>query len=156
MGRSQLVQVADRPAFSSAPTPTALQRLVSLHGATLLARNTVVGVLTFIVGVALMWVLVELFDANEVFSAGASFLAATSLHYTLGRSWVYRGTQRGVAAGYGYFLMNAGLGLALTVSLFAVLISWTSMNYLVARVLVSIFAGLAMFVPNATLNFKQI
>lgn len=30
------------------------------------------------------------------------------------------------------------------------------MNYLVARVLVSIFAGLAMFIPNATLNFKQI
>ena len=156
MGNSQIVQVADFPAFNSAPTPTVLQRLVSLHGFTLLARNTVVSVLTFSVGVALMGVVVELFGANEVLSAGASFLAATSLHYTLGRSWVYRGTQRGVAAGYGYFLMNAGIGLALTVSLFAVLISWTPMNYLVARVLVSIFAGLAMFIPNATLNFKQI
>ena len=156
MGSSQFVQIADLPAFNSAPTPTVLQRLVSRHGVTLLARNTVVSVLTFSVGVALMWVVVELFGANEVLSAGASFLAATSLHYTLGRSWVYRGTQRGVAAGYGYFLMNAGIGLALTVSLFAVLISWTPMNYLVARVLVSIFAGLAMFIPNATLNFKQI
>ena len=156
MRAGTFVEIADLPAFNAASTTTVLQRLVSLHGVTLLARNTVVGVLTFIVGVALMWVLVEFLDANEVFSAGASFLAATSLHYTLGRSWVFRGTQRGVAAGYGYFLINAGVGLAVTMSLFAVLISWTPMNYLVARVLVSIFAGLAMFGLNATLNFKRI
>ena len=30
------------------------------------------------------------------------------------------------------------------------------MNYLVARVVVSVFAGLAMFVLNAVLNFKRL
>jgi putative flippase GtrA len=125
-------------------------------GGTLLARNTVVSILTFVVGLALMWVLVELAAANKVFSAGASFLAASSIHYAFGRSWVFRGTERGLATGYGFFLINAAIGMALTVSIFAALISWTSMNYLVARILVSLFAGLAMFVLNATLNFKQI
>jgi len=156
MGNSQFVDIADLSAFNSAAPLPALQRFLSLHGVTLLARNTVVSILTFSIGLALMGVLVELVGANELFSAGASFLAATSLHYTLGRSWVFRGTQRGVASGYGYFLINASVGLALTLSLFAFLISWTPMNFLVARVLVSIFAGLAMFVLNATLNFKQI
>jgi putative flippase GtrA len=103
-----------------------------------------------------MWVLVELGGENKVFAAGVSFLAATSLHYMFGRSWVFRGTERAVASGYGYFLINAAIGLALTVSLFAALISWTSINYLVARVLVSVFAGLVMFLLNAVLNFKQL
>lgn len=112
--------------------------------------------LTFLFGLALMWVLVELLGTNKVFAAGASFLAATSLHYVFGRSWIFRGTERAVATGYGYFLINAAIGLTLTVSLFAALISWTSVNYLVARVIVSIFAGLVMFLLNAVLNFKQL
>jgi putative flippase GtrA len=156
MSSGEFVDIADRPAFNAATRPSVLQRLVSRRGVTLLARNTVVSILTFVVGLALMWMLVEWAGANKVFSAGASFLAATSLHYVFGRSWVFRGTERGVATGYGYFLINATIGMTLTVSIFAALISWTPMNYLIARILVSIFAGLAMFVLNATLNFKQL
>lgn len=103
-----------------------------------------------------MWVLVELLGANKVFAAGASFLAATSIHYAFGRSWIFRGTERPVVTGYGYFLINAAIGLVLTVSLFAALISWTPINYLAARVIVSVFAGLVMFLLNAMLNFKQL
>ena len=103
-----------------------------------------------------MWVLVELLAGNKVFAAGVSFLAATSLHYLFGRTWIFRGTTRKIATGYGFFLINAGVGVALTVSLFAALLSWTPVNYLVARVLVSVFAGLVMFLLNALFNFKQL
>lgn len=103
-----------------------------------------------------MWFLVERLSADKIVAAGTSFLVATSLHYGFGRSWVFRGTERGLATGYGYFVINALIGLALTVSLFAALVSWTSINYLVARVIVSIFAGLVMFLLNARLNFKQL
>ena len=40
--------------------------------------------------------------------------------------------------------------------LFAALLKWTAIHYLVARVIVSVFAGLAMFVLNAVLNFRQV
>jgi len=53
-------------------------------------------------------------------------------------------------------LINAGIGLSVTVSLFAALVCWTSMSYLVARIIVSAFAGLVMFLLNAMLNFKQL
>jgi len=122
----------------------------------LLARNTAVSVLTFLLGLAVMWLLVEVLKVNKVLAAGASFLGATSLHYFLGRNWIFRGTARAVVSGYGYFLINAGIGLVLTVALFAALISWTPVNYLVARIVVSVFAGLVMFLLNAMLNFKQL
>ena len=54
------------------------------------------------------------------------------------------------------FLLNGGMGLLATVTLFAALLRYTSMHYLVARVVVSVFAGLAMFVVNATFNFRRV
>ena len=58
--------------------------------------------------------------------------------------------------GYGLFLLNALLGLAMTVALMAALLRWTPIHYLAARTLVSLFAGLAMFLSNAILNFKRL
>ena len=133
-----------------------LSRIASRRAAILLSRNTAVSLATFLFGLAVMWVLVELMGANKVFAAGISFLVATSLHYVIGRNWIFRGTERKAAAGYGYFLINARIGLTVTVSLFAGLVSWTPMSYLLARVIVSVFAGLVMFMLNAVLNFKQL
>lgn len=69
---------------------------------------------------------------------------------------MFRGSDRGIADGCFYFLVNAAVGLVITVLLFAALTRWTGLNYLVARVVVSVFAGLAIFVLNATLNFKRL
>lgn len=143
-------------ATSAVSVPSVVSRLTSGRAARLLARNTTVSFLTFVVGLCLMWALIELVGANTLVAAGIGFVAATSLHYALGRSWIFRGTERSAVAGYGYFLVNAGIGMVLTISLFAALLSWTSINYLIARVVVSIFAGLVMFVLNALLNFKQL
>jgi putative flippase GtrA len=136
--------------------PSIVKRIASRRTAWLLARNTVASTGTFLIGLAVMWLLVELASVNKVVAAGVSFVAATSLHYAFGRFWVFRGTNRGVASGYGYFLVIAGIGLLITVSLFVLLISWTSINYLVARIIVSVLAGLVMFLLNGALNFRQI
>ena len=131
-------------------------RLWSRNAAVLLARNTVVSCAVFAVGLALLWALVELGGMNKLVAAGLGFLASNSIHYAFGRAWIYRGTERGLASGYGYFLVNAGVGLVITVALFAAFLRWTPMHYLVARVVVSVFAGLAMFLLNAMLNFKRL
>jgi hypothetical protein len=103
-----------------------------------------------------MWALVDLLGVNELMAAGASFVAANALHYVFARAWIYHGTRRRWGEGYGYFVLNAGGGLALTMLLFAACIRWTSMHYLVARTVISVFAGLMMFGLNATLNFKRV
>jgi putative flippase GtrA len=139
-----------------ATVPSLGKRLTSWKAAELLTRNTAVSSLALVFGLALMWVLVELLGADKVFAAAASFVAATSLHYFLGRGWIFAGTERGFASGYGYFVIIAGVGFAITVWLFAAIIRWTPVNYLVARVIVSAFAGLVMFLLNALLNFKRL
>jgi putative flippase GtrA len=93
---------------------------------------------------------------DKLVAAAAAFIAANSLHYGFGRTWIFRGTERRVVSGYLYFLINAGVGLAVTMVLFAAFIQWTSINYIVARVLVSVVAGLTVFLLNAILNFRRL
>jgi putative flippase GtrA len=133
-----------------------LSRLLSRRAGAMLVRNTVVGTAVFLLGLALLWILVEWAGMNEVLAAGIGFLFANTLHYVLGRAWIFRGTTRRVHTGYALFLLNAGVGLAITVGLFAAFLHFTSINYLAARVIVSVFAGLAMFVLNAVFNFRQV
>jgi len=122
----------------------------------MLLRNTVVSTGVFLLGLAVLWVLVEKAGINAVLATGLSFLVANSIHYIFGRTWIFAGSDRKLSTGYAIFLMNAMIGLAVTVGLFWVLTELTPMNYLVARVIVSVFAGLAVFGLNASINFRQV
>jgi len=122
----------------------------------MLARNTIVSTACFLFDIALLWALVQLCGMAKVPAATIGFIVATSLHYALGRAWIFRGTDRAVAAGYVYFLINAVVGLVVTISLFALMLRYTPINYIVARILVSTVAGLAVFLLNATLNFRRL
>ena len=131
-------------------------RLLSWNAAVLLGRNTIVSTLVFLLGLFLLWVLVEFADADKLWATAFTFLLANSLHYALGRTWIYRGTTRAVVPGYGFFLVNAVIGLAVTLVLFDLAVRFAGMHYLVARVLVSVVAGLTMFLLNAILNFRRL
>jgi putative flippase GtrA len=131
------------------------RRLFSRQGARLFARNTLVSIAAFGLGLLILWALVDNLGISEVPAAGISFLAANTLHYSLGRAWIYRGTHRPLASGYAYFIVNALVGLAITLTLFAVLLGW-GVHYLAARILVSIVAGIVLFLLNAFLNFRSL
>ena len=155
--RLSMTAPANREGADRAAQPPGLaERLLSRNTAVLLIRNTIVSCLVFAFGLALLWALVELAGMNKLAAAAVGFLASNSIHYVFGRTWIYRGTERGVASGYGYFLVNAGIGLVITIALFAAFLRWTPLHYLVARIVVSVFAGLAMFLLNAILNFKRV
>lgn len=146
-----------RPLRSLPPPdrPSLVQRLLSRRSGVLFARNTAVSTGVFLLGLALLLLMVERWGVAKVPAAALSFLASNSIHYVFGRTWIYRGTERAVASGFAYFLVNALVGLAITVSLFAGFVE-LGMHYLVARVVASIFAGLTLFVLNAVLNFKSL
>lgn len=131
-------------------------RLMSRKAAAMLARNTVVSCFAFALGLVVLWALVHFETWGKVEAGAASFVVANSLHYILGRSWIFQGTDRGVAEGYLHFLANAGAGLLVTIALYAAFLHFTAINYIVARVIVSLFAGLAVFVLNAVFNFRQL
>jgi putative flippase GtrA len=132
------------------------RRLISRRAGGMLARNTVVSCAAFAFDLASLWVLVEFFGMDKVLAAALAFVAANSLHYAFCHSWIFRGTERALGSGYVYFLTNAVIGLVITVTLFAAMIRWTPINYLVARTLVSVVAGLTVFLLNAVLNFRRL
>ena len=131
-------------------------RLLSRNAGILLARNTLVSCAVFALNLALLWLLVEHYAVDTILAAGIGFIAANSVHYGFGRAWIYRGTTRAVASGYFYFLVNALVGLTITLGLFAAFLALTPIHYLAARIIVSVFAGLAMFLLNAMLNFRRL
>jgi putative flippase GtrA len=91
----------------------------------------------------------------KVPAAAVSFIFSNTLHYVFGRAWIYRGTERRLVPGYVYFLMNAGVGLAATIGLFAFFVG-LGLQYLLARIVASIFVGLLLFVLNAVWNFRSL
>ena len=121
----------------------------------LLARNTIVSIGVFAFGLGALWLLVEKLHMGKIPAAALSFIAANSIHYVFGRTWIYRGTDRAAAAGYAYFIVNALVGLAVTLALFAGFMA-LGMQYIIARIVTSIFAGLIFFVLNAVLNFRSL
>jgi putative flippase GtrA len=132
-------------------------RLFSGDTGWMLVRNTVVSTGVFLLGLALLWLMVERGGVDTLVATGISFLIATTLHYALGRAWIFSGTERPVVSGYGFFLVNAAIGLVVTVGLMALLLSiLPDRFYLIARIIVSVFAGLAMFLLNGIFNFRRI
>lgn len=133
-----------------------LARFFTRRAGGMLWRNTVVSTGVFVVGLGVLWLMVEMANVDPVLATAISFLIANSIHYVFGRTWIFAGSDRPVSTGYVLFLGNAVVGLIVTVGLFWILTRWTPMNYLMARVVVSIFAGLAVFVLNAAFNFKRV
>jgi putative flippase GtrA len=131
-------------------------RLMSLRVAAIFARNTVVSCAVFTLDLAILWAFIQLLGMQRLLAVAIAFLIANTIHYALGRLWIFRGTTRAVASGYAYFIINAGVGLVLTVALFAVFFDLAGMHFIVARIVASIFAGLAVFLLNAILNFKSV
>lgn len=119
-------------------------------------RNTIVSAGVFLLGLGVLWLLVERAGMDEVIASGIGFLCANTLHYVLGRGWIFPGTDRAVASGFVLFLTNGAIGLALTMVLMAVLLAYTPIGYLIARIIVSIIAGLVIFVSNAVWNFRAV
>ena len=126
------------------------------HGTRLFVRNSVASVVAFAVDLALLWLLVQEAHVDDLVAVSVAFLLAMSLHYVLARVWVFRGTERGVASGYAYFIINAAIGLTVTLALFAVMTRLTGLHFLASRAVASVVAGIVVFFLNAVFNFRQL
>lgn len=131
------------------------ERIFSRRALILLTRNTIVSGGAFGFGLLVLWLLVEEGGTNKLIAGALSFIAANSLHYVFGRTWIYKGTDRPPASGYAYFLVNGLIGLVVTLALYAGLMD-ADLGYMMARIVASIFAGLLMFGLNAFLNFRML
>ncbi|WP_336957820.1 GtrA family protein [Sphingobium aquiterrae] len=152
------IDAVDMPSRHAAPAGGRgiRARFFSRRAAGMLMRNSIVSAFVFALDMAILWAMVQMAGSNRLWAAALGLLVANTLHYALGRRWIFPGTDRHVASGYLYFLVNAAIGMAITMLLYAAMLRWTSIHYLVARVLVSVLAGLTAFLLNATFNFRRL
>jgi putative flippase GtrA len=132
------------------------EKIVENRKARLFGKNTIASAFVFGVDIALLWLLVEFVDLSYLPAAALAFLVAMSIHYVISRLWIFTESDRGIASGYFYFLINTGVGLVVTLATFWALINLLDFHYLLARVGASIVAGILVFVLNGVFNFKEI
>lgn len=119
-------------------------------------RNTVASIIAFLLDLAILWSLVELAGIPHVIAAVAAFILPMILFYFLERQWVFPCTNRKVASGFLYFMVNVGIGFAAMLATFWALLEFTPLHYLLARILASVVNGIVIFVLNGVFNFKQL
>jgi putative flippase GtrA len=152
------------PASQCKPTASSRQderrtlcgRFFNRHGSALFLKNAAASTVSFLFDLLLIWIMIEQTDVNRTLAVAIGFMLANALHYLFARAWVFRGTSRGFASGYVYFLTNALFGLVIILAAFALLAEALGVPYMLARVIASLCAGTVVFVLNATMNFRRL
>jgi putative flippase GtrA len=115
---------------------------------------SLVGISTYILDIALLFLLLNTTTLSQPIAIGTSFFVGVTSNFLLCYYWVYRGTQRDQLLGYAIFAGLATLGVilvTLTTEWFAT--TW-GMNVYVARTVVATFVGLINFSINTFFNFR--
>ena len=126
------------------------------RGARMFGRNTVASTIAFALDLMILWGLVEWLEVPRVLAAVIAFIVPMSVFYVLSRTWVFPETDRGVASGFVYFMINVGIGFVVMLAVFWALLQFTALYYLLARVAASVVSGIVIFLLNGFLNFKQL
>jgi putative flippase GtrA len=132
------------------------KKVLHSRGAKLFGRNTIASIAAFAVDMALLGLLVELGGLPYMIAAAAAFVIAMSAQYGVSRVWVFKDSDRGLAKGYLYFAVNMGIGLAVTLAAFWLMLELLGIHYLLARAVASIVAGILVFFLNAIFNFREL
>lgn len=119
-------------------------------------RNTIASTITFLLDLAILWALVELASMPRVTAAAIAFLLPLIIFYYLQRGWVFAGNEQGRLRGFAFFSMNVGIGYIAMLAVFWALVEFTTIHYLIARLLASVVYGLLLFGLNGRFNFKQL
>lgn len=142
--------------FGKGGAARAGRKALKSRGAKMFGRNTLASIAGFALDMALLVFLVEVAGVAYLPAAALAFVLAMSAQYVVARVWVFKHSDRGLGAGYFYFLLNTAVGLVVTLALFWLLLELAGFHYLLARVAASIVAGLVVFFLNAVFNFKQL
>ncbi|MES2409773.1 MAG: GtrA family protein [Patescibacteria group bacterium] len=117
-------------------------------------KYSAIGVSTFIIDLSILWFLTDVAGVYYLLATLFAFLVGVTINYFASRHFVFKGTSRGVKKGYEYFLGIVSLGVILTLSIMYVLVNFTQLNILEARIITSGFIGIFNFLMNDTFNFK--
>ncbi|MFA5997631.1 MAG: GtrA family protein [Candidatus Paceibacterota bacterium] len=119
-------------------------------------RYSGVGVGTFLLDLALLFILTDFLQMQYVVATGLAFALAVSLNYVISRATVFRGTLRSHRRGYVNFILFALVGMGASMAGMHVLVSVFALYYIYARIAVAGFVGVWNYLMNLYVNFAVV
>ncbi len=113
-----------------------------------------VGLATLAGELSLTAMLLYVFSIPTLTAIGTGFFVSLSISYFIFRKYTFRGTKRGVAAGFIYFSIIAASGLLISIFGSNFLMTQFELAPLLARFLMAAPTGLCNFLINLVYNFK--
>ena len=113
-----------------------------------------VGFSTFIFDLFLFYILTSWIGIQYLLATVLAFSISVSINYGISRRYVFRETDRGVVAGYSYFLLIGGSSLVAVTLLMAICVEILDLPYLISRIFVSGAVGIGTYLMNLYLNFR--
>lgn len=115
---------------------------------------SIIGVGTFLFDLYLLNIFTNQLGWYYLQAVIVAFLIAVSINYALSRYFVFKGTTRSVAKGYLYFLQIVIFGVLLTTGFVYLLVEYTPLQPIQARVYTAGIVGIFNFLMNNFFNFK--
>ena len=119
-------------------------------------RYILVGGSTFAFDLLLLYVVTTYLGAPYYLATPGAFLVAVSINYLISRRFVFRGTERGHALGYAYFIGMALIGAGITTLGVATLVTHAGLYFLYARIATACVVGIGNYLFNLFHNFKVV
>lgn len=119
-------------------------------------RYASVGISTFLFDLLLIYIATDIFGVPYYISTPVAFWIALSINYALARRFVFKGTERRVHHGYGYYIAVGIIGALSITSAVAFFVELFGVNYLIARTFVSGVIGICGYLFNLYFNFKVV
>jgi putative flippase GtrA len=128
-----------------APLPRTYRRFV---------RYSVVGTSAFVFDLLLLSLFVDVLQLPVVPAAGVAFTIATAGNFLVSRYAVFQYSSRNMSTGFANFLLVAVVGVAFTMGCMYMLTQYTSVHYLVSRVVIAVLVGIFNYLMNLYVNFR--
>ena len=117
-------------------------------------RQGVVGMVCFVLNLALMWSLVEILGLHVLPATAICFFALNAIGHHLSRLVVFRHSERTYGHSLTRFSLVMALSFALNLSAMALTTQWLEMPYLLASTLIAALFFVGNFVAHRDWTFR--
>ena len=112
-----------------------------------------IGVLAFLIDLAILSFLTEIANVPYLASAAISFVCATTMQYTLVRKQAFKETKNKHQKSYSSFMAIALLNLLIILATLWIAVELLHLNYLLARIVIAGLVGIWNFIATAKFAF---
>lgn len=132
-----------------------LVRLAKSVARSELAKYIALGALSFGLGLALVTLLVEVFDVSEPVAGACGFVAALAVNFFLARNLIFASTTTGIGRqALSFILVSAAMRLA-EFLLYLALTGWAQAPYYLAYTVTLLISNLGKFYAYKLLVFSK-